>query len=104
MLAVAILDYLYWVFGTALGAIFGKFITFNTEGIDFSLTALFVVIFVNQWKENKNHIPAIIGLVCSAFSLIVFGADSFIVPSMLLIAVSLLIYRKPFERRVGSND
>lgn len=104
MLAVAILDYLYWVFGTALGAVFGKFITFNTEGIDFSLTALFVVIFVNQWKENKDHVPAIIGLVCSALSLIVFGADSFIVPSMLLIVVSLLIYRKPFERRVGSND
>lgn len=104
MLTVAVLDYLYWTLGTALGAVFGRFITFNTEGIDFSLTALFVVIFVNQWKESKDHIPAIIGLACSALSLVVFGADNFIVPSMIMIVISLLIYRKPFERRFGAND
>ncbi len=104
MLSIALLDYLYWALGTTLGAVFGGFITFNTEGIDFSLTALFVVIFVNQWKESKDRIPAIIGLACSALSLIVFGADSFIVPSMILIVISLLVYRKPFERRLGAND
>lgn len=104
MLTIALLDYLYWALGTTLGAVFGGFITFNTEGIDFSLTALFVVIFVNQWKESKDRIPAIIGLACSALSLIVFGADSFIVPSMILIVISLLVYRKPFERRLGAND
>ena len=104
MLAISVLDYLYWSVGTALGAVFGRFITFNTDGIEFSLTALFVVIFVNQWKESKDRIPAVIGLACSALSLVIFGADSFIVPSMVLIVISLLVYRKPFERRLGENE
>lgn len=98
-LTVALLDYSYWIIGTALGALFGQFINFSTEGIDFSLTALFVVIFINQWKESKDKMPAVIGLACSLLCLVVFGADSFIIPSMIMITVSLLIYRKPFESR-----
>lgn len=97
-LTIALLDYSYWIIGTAIGALYGQFITFNTEGIDFSLTALFVVIFVNQWKESKDKIPAVIGLGCSLLCLVIFGAENFIIPSMILIIIALLAYRKPFER------
>lgn len=103
ILCVSVMNYLYWVTGTAVGATVGNLITFDTTGIDFSLTALFVVIFVNQWKENKDHIPALLGLACSAVCVIVFGTDKFIIPSMAFIIVSLIIYRKPFERTVSRN-
>ena len=99
MLFVSLLDYFYWVLGTALGAAAGSFITFNTEGIDFALTALFIVIFVNQWKETKDHIPAVLGLISSAVCLAIFGADKFIIPSMILITVMLSVYRPFFNKR-----
>ena len=98
ILFVSLLDYFYWITGTAIGAAAGSFITFNTEGIDFALTALFIVIFVNQWKENKNHIPAILGLICSAVCLLIFGADKFIVPAMILITAALSAYRPFFNK------
>lgn len=99
MLFVSLLDYLYWVLGTALGATVGVFITFNTEGIDFALTALFIVIFINQWKETKNHIPSILGIISSAVCLVIFGADNFIIPSMILIIISLSAYRPIFNKK-----
>lgn len=99
MLFVSLLDYFYWILGTAIGAAAGSFITFNTEGIDFALTALFIVIFVNQWKESKNHIPAILGALSSAVCLAVFGADKFIIPSMVLIIISLSVYRPFFDKK-----
>lgn len=103
MLTVSVLDYLYWAAGTAIGATVGNLITFNTQGIDFSLTALFVVIFVNQLKESKDKIPALIGILCSVLCLLVFGAEKFIIPSMFMIIIALLIYRKPFERKAAEE-
>lgn len=99
MAYVSVLNYLYWVLGTALGAAAGNFITFNTEGIDFALTALFIVIFVNQWKETKNHIPALIGLVCSAAALLIFGPDRFLIPAMAAILLLLTVYRPAFTKK-----
>ena len=96
---IALLDHLYWIIGSAIGGIIGSVFSFNTKGIDFVMTALFVVIFVNQWKSTKNHIPALIG-ICGSFScLIVFGPQSFILPSMIIILITLAVFKKPIERR-----
>lgn len=91
---ITLLDHIYWVLGSAVGAVLGSMLSFNTRGLDFVLAALFVVIFLGQWKSQKDHKPAITGLVCSAACLIVFGQSSFIIPSMIAILAVLLISRK----------
>lgn len=82
---ITFLDQCYWVLGTVAGAVAGSYITFDTEGLDFALTALFVVIFVDQWKQAEGHLPAVIGVGASVACLLLFGAGSFIVPAMALI-------------------
>lgn len=99
---MAMLNHSYWVIGGAIGAVLGSLISFNTQGIEFVMTALFVVIFLDQWEGNKNHIPAIIGIVSSLGCLIIFGAGNFILPSMILIVVTLTIFKKPIQQRSKS--
>ncbi|MBQ2961047.1 MAG: AzlC family ABC transporter permease [Oscillospiraceae bacterium] len=91
---VSILDQLYWVGGTLLGVAVGSLINFNSEGIDFALTALFVTVFVDQWLSSKKHGPALIGLGVSVLCLVIFGSDSFLIPTMLGIAVLLCIMKE----------
>ena len=91
MFFITILDHGYWVLGSAIGGILGTLVSFNTKGLDFVLTALFVVIFVGQWKAQKNHKPAIIGVLCSAICLVIFGQNNFIIPSMIAILAILTI-------------
>lgn len=91
---VSLMDQSYWVLGSFLGGILGSAITFNTEGIDFSMTALFVVIMVEQWEKTKQHIPAILGIVVSVICLLLFGASSFLIPSMLGITAGLFLLKK----------
>ena len=98
MFFITMLDHSYWVFGSTLGALLGSMISFNTRGLDFVLTALFVVIFLGQWKTQKNHKPAIIGVLCSIISLVVFGQSNFIIPSMIAILVILTVSRKALEK------
>ncbi len=98
-LFVSLLNQFYWVLGSVIGGLLGSFLTFNTNGIDFAMTALFVVIFAEQWEKNKNHIPALIGVISSVLCLILFGAQRFLIPAMLLISALLLLLRKPIERR-----
>lgn len=98
MTFVTLLNQSYWVLGSTLGGIFGSFIHFNTEGIEFVMTAMFVVIFMEQWMKEKNHANAILGLVLSALCLIVFGRDDFIIPSMIGILGVLTLLRKPLEK------
>lgn len=100
MLAVTLLDQTYWVIGTALGAIFGQFIRFNTEGLDFAMTAMFVAIFVDQWRKKRQYVPQILGLCIPLLCLIVFGADRFMIPAMLALLLALTALRKPLEREV----
>ncbi len=87
MFFIAFLNRWYWIAGSVLGAFLGKYIKFSTKGLDFALTALFVVIFINQWQEQKNHLPAVVGVLSSAVCLLIFGPDKFIIPSMLLILI-----------------
>ena len=96
---IAILDHFYWIAGSAIGGMLGSAFSINTEGIDFVMTALFVVIFMDQWKSNKEHLPAVTGICGSLLCLIIFGAENFILPSMLVIFFSLTVIRKPLERR-----
>jgi 4-azaleucine resistance transporter AzlC len=96
MFFITLLDHSYWVIGSALGGLLGSMISFNTKGLDFVLTALFVVIFVGQWKAQKNHKPAIIGVLCSVICLVIFGPSNFIIPAMIAILAVLTISRKEY--------
>ena len=95
---VTLLNQCYWVLGATLGGVFGSIITFNSEGLDFVMTALLVVIFLEQWLKYKNHTSGIIGLASSLLALIIFGADSFIIPSMALILGALTLFRGALEK------
>ena len=90
LFALATLNQLYWIVGSMIGALAGTLIPFNSKGIDFAMTALFIVIFVEQWFEKKNRFPAIVGVVASLICLLIFGKDSFILPSLIVIMVILL--------------
>lgn len=103
MFFVTLLDHFYWVFGAALGGIFGSLIHFNTEGLDFAMTALFVVIFLEQWLKDRDHTSAVLGLALSLLCLIAFGADNFIIPSMIAILGILTLLRKPLEAKEDSE-
>lgn len=91
---VSLLDYLYWVGGTALGGMLGGYLTFNTDGLDFALTALFVVLFLEQWKKPENRPAGLIGIGCTAVSLLLFGPDRLVIPAMAGILGVLLGGRK----------
>jgi 4-azaleucine resistance transporter AzlC len=94
---VTLLDQLYWVTGATLGGLLGSLIHFDTEGISFVMTAMFVVIFMEQWMKEKHHISAYIGLTAAVVCLLLFGADSFMIPTMVVIIASLAALRKPLE-------
>lgn len=91
---ITVMDHFYWVTGSMIGALLGTIITFDTTGIDFALTALFITIFTDQWLKTKKHLPAIIGVAASVLSLIIFGQQSFLIPSMILISAALLIMKR----------
>lgn len=91
---VSLLDQSYWVIGSVAGSLIGGLITFNTTGIDFSMTALFVVVFVEQWRETKDHTGALVGVLASLLCLLIFGAESFLIPSMIAITVILTVLRR----------
>ena len=95
---VSLFDQIYWVAGSVLGSLAGKLIPLNYEGIDFVLTALFVTIFVEQWLSSKHHAPACFGVVTTAVCLWFFGKDLFLIPSMLLIALLLVLLQKTGRR------
>ena len=91
---VSFLDYLYWVGGTGAGAFSGNLLTFDTTGMDFALTALFVVLFMEQWKKKDNRFSGLVGIAASALALALFGAESMVIPAMVMILIVLLERRK----------
>ena len=92
--AISILDYSYWQMGTFLGSLVGNVISFNTEGLDFALTALFVVLFLEQMKKSENRISGIISVLGTVLALFVFGADNLVIPAMIIVLVCLLAGRR----------
>ncbi len=99
MFFVTLLNHFYWFSGSTLGGIFGGLISFNTEGLDFVMTAMFVVIFLEQWLKGRDHTSALAGLAASVVCLVLFGPDDFIIPSMLAILGSLTLLRAPLVRK-----
>ena len=98
MFSVTLLNHFYWFSGATLGGIFGSLIHFNTEGLEFVMTAMFVVIFLEQWLKEKDHRSGILGLILSAVCLAAFGADNFIIPAMLAILAVLTVMRPKMEK------
>ena len=101
MFFVTLLNHLYWFSGATIGGLIGSLFTFDTSGISFVMTAMFVVIFLEQWLKEKNHISSLIGLGLSAACLLLFGADSFMLPTMIAIIALLAALKKPLERMEG---
>ena len=99
MFFVTLLDQLYWVTGSTIGGLVGSLLHFNTDGISFVMTAMFVVIFLEQWLKDKQHTASYIGLGTSVICLIIFGADSFMIPAMISIVALLAALKKPIEKR-----
>ena len=99
MFFVTLLNQLYWVSGATISAIAGSMLSFDTHGVEFVMTAMFTAIFMEQWMKERLHYTAIIGIVATAVSLAVFGADSFLIPAMAAIVIILTILRGPLERR-----
>ena len=101
MFFVTLLNQLYWVTGSTIGGLVGSLITFDTQGIEFVMTAMFVVIFLEQWLKEKRHCTAYIGLAAGIACLLIFGADHFLVPTMVCILALLTFLRKPIEKAGG---
>lgn len=97
-LSVTLLNQIYWVTGATLGGIFGALLDFNLEGLEFVMTALLLVIFLEQWMKDKKHTTALIGLGVTALSLFIFGSSDFIIPAMLGIVGVLTLFRKNIEK------
>lgn len=97
-LTVSVFNQCYWVLGSLLGALVGSAGAFNTKGVDFAMTALFITVFVEQWKSTKEHLPAIVGVAASVICLLVFGAKDFLIPSMILITLCLSLGKKLIDK------
>ena len=97
-LLVSLFDHCYWVTGSVLGSLLGAVLPFPTTGIEFSMTALFIAAFTEQWLTTKDHVPAATGLVCTLLCLLFFGPERFLIPAMLLITLVLTLVRSREER------
>ena len=102
MLCVSLLDHSYWMLGSLIGCLAGGLFAFDTTGIDFAMTALFVVIFVEQWLTAQDHIPALLGLGITLFCLALWGTEQFLIPAMILIVAALSIRELFRGRRKGT--
>lgn len=101
--ALSLLDHIYWIIGCVLGNLIGGLLTFDTTGLDFAMTALFVTIFVEQWQSTKEHRPAVLGAVLTLACLVLFGAENFLIPAMVAITLGLTALWKPLEKGVRSD-
>lgn len=91
---VSLFNQIYWIAGSVMGAVVGSIVKFNSTGIDFALTALFLTVFIEQWLTAKKHTPAIIGVAVSTVCLLIFGSEKFLVPVMLVMALLLCLYKE----------
>ena len=90
---VSLFNHTWWVAGSLAGALLGGVLPFSTAGIEFSMTALFIASFTEQWITMKDHLPALTGLAGTLACLLVFGPERFLIPAMLLITLVLTLLR-----------
>jgi 4-azaleucine resistance transporter AzlC len=100
---VTILNYSYWIVGTLIGGLIGEVVEINIIGLDFVLTALFVVIFVDQWLKTKNHKPALLGVIVVVLSLILVGGEYFIIPALFIVVFILIFFKDKLAKEVSDN-
>lgn len=98
MFFITLLDQCYWVTGATVGGIFGSLVQFNAKGLDFVMTALLLVIFLNNWMHERHHLSSLIGLVMTAAARLLFSSSTFIIPAMIGIIGVLTLLRVPLER------
>ena len=101
---MSLLDQSYWIIGSVIGALVGTVLPFDTTGIDFAMTALFVVIFIEQWLGAKSHLPALIGVGCAIFSLVIFGKDKFMLPALVGAVICLMMMEQRIGKKEGEED
>jgi len=104
MFCISMMNQSYWVIGSVIGALFGTVIRIDITGVDFIMTALFVVLCMDQWKKYKTHEAFWIGLSCSLIMLIVFGAKNFMIPTLLGILIALIVRRKGIEKKLAEEE
>ena len=104
MFFVTLLNHFYWFSGATIGGLVGSLLKFDTNGISFVMTAMFVVIFLEQWLKDKEHTSAFIGLIASIICLVCFGADSFMIPAMVSIIFLLTVFRKKLEDKTDDQE
>ena len=97
MFLISLFDQMYWVIGSVIGATIGMMLTFDTTGIDFAMTALFTVIFVEQWLASKRHVSVLLALVAAVIAAILFGFEDFLLPGLIILVVLLIVFRKQVE-------
>ena len=98
MFFVTLLNHFYWFSGSTIGGVVGSLLKFDTEGISFVMTAMFIVIFLDEWLKEKNHFSSLLGVAASAVCLVIFGADSFMIPTMATIIIFLTLTRKKLQK------
>lgn len=101
---ISLFNQIYWVTGSLIGSVVGAMIKFDTTGIDFSMTALFVTVFVEQWLSTKEHRPALMGILVSVLCLLVFGSDKFLIPTMIAIVLALTAMKKALLKNVDGEE
>ncbi len=104
LLSITLLDQLYWIIGTAIGSLAMTVVAFDSTGIEFAMTALFIVMFMELWYRRSNRPAELIGLIAAVVCLAVFGADNFVLPTMLLIVAVILLGRKRLEKGRADAD
>ena len=101
---ISLFNQIYWITGSIIGSVVGSVLKINFDGIEFSMTALFVTVVIEQWLSNKEHRPALIGLISAVICLLIFGKDNFLIPTMVLIVVGLALFKNTLEKESGSNE
>ena len=101
---VSLFNQTYWVVGSVIGGLLGQVIPFDTTGIDFAMTALFIVVAVEQWEKASQHISAITGFASAIVCLMIFGPDRFLIPTMILITILLFAFKKTILKKEGKGN
>jgi len=101
---IALFNHLYWIFGCLVGACAGRLLPFDMTGIDFSATAFFLVVVINQWRQYRTKLPFLTAATCALGFYLLLGKDYFLIPTLLTCLIALLMLRRPIEAKEGRED
>lgn len=103
MFFVTLLDQIYWVTGATLGGLLGALIPLSVKGLGFAMTAMFIAIFLDHWRQEERHVSSVLGIALTLICLLLFGAERFLLPAMAAILLVLTLLRGPLEKRGGGR-